>query len=83
MFAEATSHPETTDLDGKNMKFWAKDFWPPQSPDLNPLDYSVWWQVESKACRVHDDNVKDLKIYIPKLADSRNLANVLFAPINR
>lgn len=22
--------------------FWDKDRWPPNSPDLNPLDYSVW-----------------------------------------
>ncbi|QQP39703.1 Uncharacterized protein FKW44_013510 [Caligus rogercresseyi] len=29
-----------------NIKFWTKDFWPPQSPDLNLLDYSVCppWQ---------------------------------------
>ena len=22
--------------------FWAKDVWPPSSPDLNPLDFFVW-----------------------------------------
>ena len=27
----------------KNMaNFWLKDFWPSSSPDLNPLDYSIW-----------------------------------------
>ncbi len=45
----------------KNMNFWPKDFWPPQSPDLNPLDYSIWWQVESKACRVCHNSIADLK----------------------
>jgi hypothetical protein len=24
--------------------------WPPNSPDLNPLDYSVWSILEEKAC---------------------------------
>ena len=28
----------------ENMDFWPKEYWPPQSPDLNPLDYSIWWQ---------------------------------------
>ncbi|XP_059079978.1 uncharacterized protein LOC131878096 [Tigriopus californicus] len=45
----------------ENMKFWPKDFWPPQSPDLNPLDFSIWWHVESKACRTRHNNIKDLK----------------------
>ncbi|QQP53360.1 Putative transposable element, partial [Caligus rogercresseyi] len=31
-----------------NMKFWPKTMWPPQSPDLNPLDFSFWWHVESQ-----------------------------------
>ena len=35
--------------------------WPPSSPDLNPLDYSVWNQVVSKACRVTHLNVESLK----------------------
>ena len=25
---------------------WTKEFWPPNSPDLNPLDYFVWGEVE-------------------------------------
>ena len=24
--------------------------WPPNSPDLNPLDYSIWSILEAKAC---------------------------------
>lgn len=42
------------------MNFWPKDFWPPQSPDLNPLDYSVWWHVESRACSKRHSNVEEL-----------------------
>lgn len=44
-----------------NMKFWPKDFWPPQSPDLNPLDYSVWAHVEGRACKARHSSVADLK----------------------
>ena len=34
--------------------FWPKDDWPPCSPDLNPLDFSLWFILESKACsKVH------------------------------
>jgi hypothetical protein len=46
--------------------FWPKDFWPPSSPDLNPLDYSVWSVVESKACRTSHANVDELKASIVK-----------------
>lgn len=44
-----------------NMSFWPKDMWPPQSPDLNPLDYSVWAHVEGKACKVRHSSVEELK----------------------
>ena len=46
---------------GSNMNFWPMDFWPPQSPDLNPLDYSVWTHIESKACKVRHSSVEELK----------------------
>ncbi|QQP34859.1 Putative transposable element [Caligus rogercresseyi] len=46
---------------GDNMNFWSKDFWPPQSPDLNPLDYSIWSQVEKKTCQVRQPNIEALK----------------------
>ena len=41
-----------------NMNFWKKDFWPPQSPDLNPLDYSIWAQIQSKACKTRHTNTE-------------------------
>ncbi len=50
----------------ENMKFWPKNFWPPQSPDLNPLDYSIWWHVESKACRNCHSNIDSLKSSVEK-----------------
>ncbi|CAF0740495.1 unnamed protein product [Didymodactylos carnosus] len=28
--------------------FWSKSRWPPNSPDLNPLDYSIWYELCSQ-----------------------------------
>ena len=47
--------------------FWPKELWPPNSPDLNPLDYSVWWHVERKACAKPHSNVDALKASISKV----------------
>ena len=37
-------------LRGQNIEFLSKSEWPPSSPDLNPLDYSVWANLERRAC---------------------------------
>ncbi|KAI6653150.1 Transposase [Oopsacas minuta] len=42
--------------------FIHKDVWPPYSPDLNPMDYSVWSILENKACSVSHNTVSSLKI---------------------
>jgi hypothetical protein len=47
-------------------QFWDKSMWPPSSPDLNPLDYSVWSVLESKACATSHANLEDLKASIVK-----------------
>ena len=41
---------------------WDKDIWPPNSPDLSPMDYSVWSILEQKLAgrRYHD--VEGLKM---------------------
>jgi len=33
-------------LSGNMGMFWSKEFWPPNSPDLNPMDYYVWSVIE-------------------------------------
>ena len=35
--------------------------WPPSSPDLNPLDYSIWAILEKRACRKLHRNLATLK----------------------
>ena len=47
-----------------NMNFRPKDFWPPQLPDLNPIDFSVWTHIESKACKVRHSSVEELKFSV-------------------
>ena len=44
-----------------NINFW-KDFWPPQSPDLNPLDYSIWWHIQNRACKVCHSNTEEYSV---------------------
>jgi transposase len=41
--------------------FITRDEWPPYSPDLNPLDYSVWSILEEKACAKPHQTVESLK----------------------
>ncbi|QQP54313.1 Putative transposable element [Caligus rogercresseyi] len=43
------------------MNFWPKDYWPSQSLDLNPLDFSIWAHVETKACKKTTQEHKCLK----------------------
>ena len=43
--------------------------WPPNSPDLNPLDYSVWSVLESKACSKPHRDIDSLKEALQKAWD--------------
>uniref|UniRef100_A0A914BWI9 Uncharacterized protein n=1 Tax=Acrobeloides nanus TaxID=290746 RepID=A0A914BWI9_9BILA len=40
--------------------------WPPNSSDLNPLDYAVWSILEEKACQKPHPNVESLKKALKK-----------------
>jgi hypothetical protein len=48
-------------LKDNGVKFWPKEIWPPNSPDLNPLDYSIWAYVARKACRQPHGNIESLQ----------------------
>lgn len=56
-------------LEEKCPDFITRDQWPPYSPDLNPLDYSVWSILESKACEKPHSNVASLKRALEKAWD--------------
>jgi len=60
----APSHKskQTQDWCKANLKkFWPWTIWPPSSPDLSPLDYGIWGNVERKACARSHRNVDELK----------------------
>lgn len=60
--APAHTAKKTQEWLEKNLAgFWPKEMWPPQSPDLNPLDYSVWATVEESACKKSHPSVDTLK----------------------
>ena len=52
--AEMTQEWCMTNLD----MVWIKEFWPLNSPDLNPLDYYVWGEVERRSNK-HPHNTKE------------------------
>ena len=41
--------------------FLSKEEWPPSSPDLNPMDFSIWSILQEKACSKPHRNVESLK----------------------
>ena len=41
--------------------FIASSEWPPYSPDLNPIDYSVWSILEARACATRFISLESLK----------------------
>lgn len=41
--------------------FMTSQEWPPYSPDLNPMDYSIWSILEARACAKRHSSVESLK----------------------
>ena len=41
--------------------FISRDEWPPSSPDLNPLDYSIWGILEARVNSTRHANIESLK----------------------
>ncbi len=50
-------------------KDWPKSMWPPQSPNLNLLDYSIWSVVQGKVQATSHPNKEELKASIIKVWD--------------
>ena len=61
------------------VSFWTKDFWPPSSPDLNPLDFFWWSIVEKRSNVTPEPNVKSLKAAISKAWADISVAEVMRA----
>ncbi len=48
-------------------KYWPKTYWPLSSPDLNPLDYSIWARMKDNVQGVCHPNVDFLKAKIAEI----------------
>lgn len=58
--------------------FWSKDFWPPSSPDLNPLDYYCWGVIERESNKRAHNSIDSLRasiIDVCRNTDRQHLAN--------
>ena len=53
-------------LEEEGVDFWTPQQWPPNSPDLNPLDYSVWSMVSQEACRNRPKSVAAMKTIVSR-----------------
>ena len=45
----------------EGVNFWPPEKWPPNSPDLNPLAYTIWSMVQQGACQDRPESVAALK----------------------
>jgi len=59
-----TSHLIQNWLSDNVDMFWFKEFWLPNSPDLNPLDYYIWSVVERVTNMFRHPNVTSLRTAI-------------------
>lgn len=56
--------------------FIATDEWPPNSPDLNPLDYSIWGTLEERVNSKYHSSIESLKASILKEWDNLTMEEV-------
>ena len=47
--------------------FISKEEWPPSSPDLNPLDFSLWSILETNACSTSHKSIESLKKSVQRM----------------
>ena len=65
-----------------NCPAWiSKAEWPPSSPHLNSLDYSLWLILESEACSKSSPSIKALKLKLIKTWDKITM-EIVRASIN-
>ena len=50
-----------TMLQRETPEFIPPEMWPPNSPDLNPVDYSIWGMLQERVYRSWIHDVKELK----------------------
>ena len=73
----ATSHTTNLNIDFLTEKFRGRiiscraqteHFWPPYSPDLNPLDFCVWGYVQDQVRRIQPESIAELREAVEDVA---------------
>ena len=59
--------------------FCRKEMWPPQSLDLNPLDYSIRGVLQERVQGTSDPNIESLKAHIAEAWDTLDEAFIASA----
>ena len=62
---------------GEEANFWRKEISPPQSPNLNPLDYSIWSVLQESVQGT--PNMESLKAHIAEAWDTPDEAFIASA----
>ncbi len=73
-----TSHIVQNWLSDNMQMFWSKEFWPPNSPDLNPMDYYMWGMLERESNKVCHPTAESLRAGIDEAVanlDPQHLVN--------
>lgn len=73
------SHVVQNWMDDNLPLFWSKAFWPPNSPDLNPLDYYVWGVLERASNKAAHNSIDSLKPAIIQAAANIDRAELAHA----
>ena len=73
-----TSHLVQNWLSDNIQKFWSKELSPPNSPDLNPMDYYVWGVLKRDSNKVSQPTAESLRSAIDETGanlDPQHLVN--------
>jgi len=65
-------------LQKETLKFIPPQLWPPNSPNLNPVDYGVWRLLQEKVYKIHIIDLDELKQRL-KRTEWANLDHIVIA----
>ena len=68
-------------LQRETPQFISPDLWPPNSPDLNPVDYTIWGVVQQRVYEKRVYNVDELKQRLSEVWTGMN-QNVISSAIS-
>jgi len=70
-------------LERETPEFISPLLWPPNSPDLNPVDYSVWSILQKKVYKTRVTDLDDLKHRIRIRTEWAKLYHAIIAAVVR